>query len=317
MTKRASAALVRAHATSSSGAVPGARGGTVHLTFARVTAEGRAAWEMAARPHLLAEELARLEATTDPQTRAQRAVGRALLRLTGARAAGCAPCELRVARRDGGKPWLPDVPGLHISLAHSGAVVVLAATAAAAVGVDVESAAEVAPDPGRLARRLFAESEVREFESCPAEQVSAWFTSVWTVKEAVGKALGVGIIPALSRVVVLDGGRSPALAAVHLGPPADGWTIHQRVAPGGDETISVAVAAPDVTLARTDVLTLDGFQAVASGRSARRGAEGLAARPPARAPSRAQVRGRAPEHPSQLGGEHVPLIEGGIAHGVA
>ncbi len=236
--------------------------GAVWLTFARVGRHDRADWEGTARRLLRVEELDRLDATPDPQIRAQRAVGRALLRVTGAHLAGCAPRELRVAAREGGQPWLPDVPTLHVSLAHSGPVVVLAATGVAAVGVDVESAAEIAPDPARLARRLFADSEVRELDRCAAERVPAWFTSVWTVKEAVGKALGVGIVPALARVAVTSGEHGPRLAAVALGPPAEGWTVHQRLAPGGGETVAVAVAAPGVPLARMSILTLDGLQAV-------------------------------------------------------
>ena len=86
-----------------------------------------------------------------------------------------------------------------------------------------------------------------------------WFASAWTIKEAVAKALGVGVIPALSRVVVESGDAGLELAAVGFGPPAGSWTLHQLVAPGGTEKVAVAVPAPGVVLAPISLVTLEGF----------------------------------------------------------
>jgi phosphopantetheinyl transferase len=203
-----------------------------------------------------------LATISDPDARTQHAIGRAAIRLLGARASGRHPASLAITTSETGKPQFADLPDLNVSVAHSGRVVVVAACASAAVGVDIEPALATLNDPRRLAGRLFAESEVASLQDVPDAEVADWFSTVWTMKEAVGKALGVGMIPALSGAVTERRAGGSALAEVWTGPPAESWTLHQLRAPGGTEKIAVAVPAPGVALGTVSGLTLETFSSV-------------------------------------------------------
>ncbi|TCO13132.1 4'-phosphopantetheinyl transferase superfamily protein [Kribbella steppae] len=83
----------------------------------------------------------------------------------------------------------PYVDGLAVSLSHSRSLVAVAASATGPVGVDVE---DVYPrDVSGLARRWFDPSEL-EWMAGEADELTA-FLQLWTAKEAVGKALGLGL----------------------------------------------------------------------------------------------------------------------------
>ena len=242
--------------------------GTIGLTLARFTPHERSQWLARSAALLNAAELGRVAAITDPDARARHAVGRALVRLVGAQAADCSPLQLEVAVTDTGKPWLPELPDLHVNVAHTHRAVIVATASVAPVGVDIEHPAAATAQPQRVAQRLFASDEVSALHELSEDKLADWFASVWTIKEAVAKALGVGIMPALSQVVVDRGDAGLTLAAVCGGPPAESWTLHQLVAPGGSEKIAVAVPAPGVKLAPLSVLTLSRFARAASAQGA-------------------------------------------------
>ena len=252
--------------------MPDAEEGVIELSVARFGRHERPRWLAGAAALLNAEELARVASIVDSDTRAQHAVGRALIRIIGARAAGCSPGDLSVAVSDTGKPWLPQVPDLHVSISHSRQIVVVAATSVAPVGVDVEPPTAPTVDPQRLAQRLFPSAEARALAELSDGKLADGFSRLWTIKEAVAKALGVGVIPALSQVVVDPNAGDLQLVDVGHGPPADLWTLHQLTAPGGTEKIAVAIPAPGVRLAPVSVITLDQLAQAASahGATARR-----------------------------------------------
>jgi 4'-phosphopantetheinyl transferase len=208
-------------------------------------------------------ELERVATIVDPDTRAQHAVGRAIVRLLAARALRCSPLDVTVAITDSGKPWLVELPDLHVNVSHTRGTVVVASASVAPVGVDIEPPTATAVHPQRLAHRLFARSELRTLPELSEDGLADWFSSAWTIKEAVGKAIGVGVIPALSQVVVETAGDGLALASVGVGPPAESWTVHQLTAPGGTEKIAIAVPAPGVALAPVSVITLAEFERAA------------------------------------------------------
>jgi phosphopantetheinyl transferase len=231
----------------------------VTLTVARFTLEDRADWLASALTVLSDAELARVAAIRGPDARSCHAIGRAMIRVVGASVSGCLPEAIVVAVSDAGKPRLADVPDTHVSVAHTSRIVVVA-SAQTAVGVDVESTRAAGIDPRRVAARFFAESEVASLSDVPDNLLSDWFVSAWTVKEAVGKALGVGIVPALSgAVLAVQPGGCLALAEVWAGPPASSWSIHQLIAPGGRERMAVALPSPGVELSAVLQLTLESF----------------------------------------------------------
>lgn len=232
--------------------------GAVRLSVARLRERER--WLAAALTVLSPAERERVAGIRDGDARAQHAVGRALLRIVASRAVGCSPGRVQVALTDSGKPWLPQVPELHVSVAHTGCAVVVAACPAAAVGVDIEPPLPQVPDARRLAQRRFAATEARALADMPETAFADWFVRAWTIKEAVGKALGTGVVPALSGVSVATEPDGAALVAVDDGPPAARWTLHELRAPGGDERIAVALPVPGIALAPVSVIGLGCFR---------------------------------------------------------
>jgi 4'-phosphopantetheinyl transferase len=232
---------------------------TVRLRVARFTDGDRAEWLASALPILSKSEQERVAAISATDVRAQHAIGRAMVRLIGACATGRSPELLTVTLSDAGKPRLDDAPDLHVSVAHTGRVVAVADSPAAPVGVDIEPVRVAATRQRRLAQRLFSEAEVASVRNLPDAALSDWFSSAWTIKEAVGKALGVGMVPALSGAIVDRQADGVTLAAVWTGPPADSWTIHQLEAPDGSEKIAVALPAAGVQLEPVSRVTLESF----------------------------------------------------------
>ncbi len=235
---------------------------TVTLTLARFTPTDRDQWLATAANLLSAEERAPLQARPDPDRRAQHAIGRALLRLIGAEASGHLPTEIEITVSDEGKPALADAPELGVSVAHSGRVVVVAACPGATVGVDIEAPPEDAARCRRLAERRFSETEAAALGELPDAAIGDWFARAWTIKEAVGKTLGVGMIPALAGAVVSND--ADALVSVWTGPPAESWTVHQLLAPGGEEWLTVALPVPGVKLGAVTQLTHSAFSEAAA-----------------------------------------------------
>ncbi|HWD69913.1 MAG TPA: 4'-phosphopantetheinyl transferase superfamily protein [Solirubrobacteraceae bacterium] len=241
---------------------------TVRLSLVRFSSHERSQWLARSAALLNGPELERVAAIIDPDTRAQHAIGRALVRLLGAEAIGCSPLDVTVAVTETGKPWLLELPDLHVNVSHTRRTVVVASALVAPVGVDIEHPAATAVHPQRLAQRLFACSELRTLRELSEDSLAEWFASVWTIKEAVGKALGIGVVPALSQVVVETRDKGLELASVGEGRPAESWTLHQLTAPGGGEKIAVAVQAPGVELEPVSVVTLDWFVRAAEGHRA-------------------------------------------------
>lgn len=117
----------------------------------------------------------------------------------------------------------PSVDGLAVSISHSRTLVAVAASAVGPVGVDVE---DVYPrEVAGLARRWFDPAELEWMARQPDELTA--FLTLWTAKEAVGKALGLGLRKTgLRRRMPLPAGlvlSEPSLAVQHL--PVDQQTV--------------------------------------------------------------------------------------------
>ncbi|WP_344233086.1 4'-phosphopantetheinyl transferase family protein [Kribbella hippodromi] len=110
----------------------------------------------------------------------------------------------------------PHIAGLAVSLTYTEHWVVVAASRQGPIGVDLE---EVRPrEFHRLAGRWFTPQERAWLRDQP-DQLTA-FLHLWTAKEAVGKALGLGLHDhGLSRQMPLGGGvveAAPELAVTYL-----------------------------------------------------------------------------------------------------
>jgi 4'-phosphopantetheinyl transferase len=165
---------------------------------------------------------------------------------------GCALTKCAVADRTGqrpadviidrtcphcGKPHgKPVVPGLELSVTHSGDLVGLA-MASVPVGVDVEHADSRRDDIEGLARLALSEGEQEALTALPADQRQEAFLVYWTRKEAVTKATGDGLRASFPEVIVSAPDEPPRLL---------GWPY--RTAPSAVTLVDLAVE-PDYAAA--------------------------------------------------------------------
>jgi phosphopantetheinyl transferase len=158
---------------------------------------------------------------------------RFLVRHTLSSLLGIAPAALRLRPRPGGKPELA-CAGLHslrFNLSHTRGLAMLAVTMAgdAELGIDVECAdRRVSAD---LVRAVLAPAELRAVLALPDERQSAAFLRLWTGKEAVLKAAGLGLAVAAERVVFDVAAMSLVAIPAELGEVAD-YTVRGITVPG-------------------------------------------------------------------------------------
>lgn len=110
---------------------------------------------------------------------------------------GTAASRIQCRRSEKGKPSLD---GVEFNLSHSGPYAVLAVHASAPVGIDVETI-NTRRTPLDIASHYFHESEVATLQTLSPDDQVTFFYQRWTLKEAMLKALGVGISAGLDQVV--------------------------------------------------------------------------------------------------------------------
>ena len=129
-------------------------------------------------------------------------VGRELARLS----LGLDPHHVAILPDDQGVPWLDhDDEGrlpYSLSLSHTSGVAAAAMVELPCrVGVDVECPLQA---PTAIARDYFAPIEARRYEGASDEEMAWRGAEVWSLKEAVLKALGLGLSVSASTVTVLS-----------------------------------------------------------------------------------------------------------------
>ena len=132
---------------------------------------------------------------------------RALLRLWLARRLEAAAGSLVFQPGSHGKLSLPEYPGLHFNLSHSGGLVALAA-GPEPVGIDIEHCRDL--PFASLANHAFRPEEIAAIKS--SAEPGALFYQFWTAKEAVMKCTGQGMSlpPADIDIAIIDGVPSAA-----------------------------------------------------------------------------------------------------------
>lgn len=96
------------------------------------------------------------------------------------------------------KPYFPDLPNIHFSLAHSNMVVICAICDSGRVGVDVEYIKPVNFDSLRSSLNELEWKDVKAAHS-PVKR----FYEIWTMKEAILKADGRGMYAPLKMMKLL------------------------------------------------------------------------------------------------------------------
>ncbi|WCB95244.1 hypothetical protein DSM104299_03987 [Baekduia alba] len=203
------------------------------------------AWARPSRPdpsRLDDEVRARLARLRHPDDRARHATG---VLLTDALVREHGGPDARVRRARGRAPVVEGAE-LYVSVAHAGALVAVAVTRIAPVGVDVEALAG-APDAGELAAGILARAERDAFARCCAgrdEAARRWaLLTWWTRKEAVLKATGDGLAVEPRDVAVSAPDEPPRLLAFAGRPALPATCSIADVAPDAEHVGAVALLA--------------------------------------------------------------------------
>ena len=168
--------------------------------------------------------------------------GRVGIRRLLSAALGSAP----VLSSDGfGKPFCAD-RSVEFNISHSGDVVLVALAAGFQVGIDVERQDPIS-DMAATWRRNFHPGEVAELDRLDKDEALFGFLRCWTRKEAVSKALGVGLSMALdSFQVSTRAGEPPRLLT--LPPDMDTrWSLRD-LHPAAGYTAAFAAPVQDLTI---------------------------------------------------------------------
>jgi len=147
------------------------------------------------RRHLSADELERLERLRRPEIGRRWLISRGAMREILGAELQISPASVRLQLGAHGRPRLD--PGAHetdldFNLSHSGDLALVATARGVRVGIDVERL-RPGRDPLRIADRYFSAAEVAAVRAFPAADRPMAFLRYWTAKEALAKALGLGL----------------------------------------------------------------------------------------------------------------------------
>jgi 4'-phosphopantetheinyl transferase len=169
--------------------------------------------------------------------------GRSLLRSVLAAYSGVSPAELELGETPDGKPFLVRPSGpLRFNLTHTGSVWAMAVAAGRDLGIDVERT-DRRVDVEAVSRRLFAPAEAEAIARLPEAERRPAFFRCWTVREAVVKACGTGmLVPRVSFEV--DARPLRPLAVRATGSPPFPWWIRELPVPPGHVGALAVEGAP-------------------------------------------------------------------------
>jgi len=191
---------------------------TVEVLLARIEPNGR---NLPAHAWLCLTEVdhARAERFRRGSDRVRFVAARFLLRVALRRRFGASDATL--ISPPGAKPsacgtGLP--ANLDVNLSHAGTLIACVLGTGVSVGIDVEPADRVL-DAAEIARAQFAPEEQESGRD------SAHFLRMWTLKEAVAKAAGLGLALKLSAFACATDPPRLLRAAPALGPE-DAWRLH-------------------------------------------------------------------------------------------
>jgi 4'-phosphopantetheinyl transferase len=153
---------------------------------------------------LSADEIERARRFHRQEDTLRHAYVRAALRDVLAERLGIAARDVRFARGPHGRPRIADhhASPLDFNVSHSGAHGLIAVSEERRVGVDIEQCGACADWHG-LARSTLTPAEVTWIDSLPESTRPHAFCRAWVAKEALLKALGVGIDERLTHIAVL------------------------------------------------------------------------------------------------------------------
>ena len=136
--------------------------------------------------------------------------------------------------------------GLSFNLSHAGGLALLAVTAGARVGVDLELVRRDIPCE-EIADQFFSPCEIASLRALPPEMRSEAFFHGWTRKEAYVKARGQGLSYPLDRFTVsLDPANAELLDTADDPEDRERWFIHSPAS--GTEYVAALVVEQPVSV---------------------------------------------------------------------
>ncbi len=222
---------------------------------------------------LLLEDAERARASRFHFERDRRAyiAAHALLRAMLSTQVPRAPIEWRFSTNEYGKPEVvleAGDPPLRFNLSHGAGLVAVAVTLTHDVGVDVE-----AVDPARLgqdlAERTFASAEVELLCALTQEDQAEARFAIWTLKEAVIKAMGRGLsVPLDAFAISLD--PLQILFSDVLDEVPERWLL-RRMKPSPAHALALALRHPDPAAVSVGISSISVLEILDLAHQARRG----------------------------------------------
>jgi len=187
-----------------------------------------------------ADERTRAERFRFESDRERFLLGHGFLRETMATALDLAPSAIRYRRGPHGKPFLEGHSAC-FNFSDTKDAVLVGFTDGVDIGIDLETMTRRV-DHDAVAGHYFTEEEVAVLQALDGDPRKRRFLELWTRKEAVLKASGVGIMEDLKEMRVLDGSNSMRASHPEFVSMAAG-AYHVRTFLIGDAHIA-SVAAP-------------------------------------------------------------------------
>jgi 4'-phosphopantetheinyl transferase len=192
------------------------------------------------------DEQARHRAYHRPADAERFLLGVALTRIAAGRELGLQPDQVPLDRRcpgcgkPHGKVRVAGDSDLELSVTHSGDLVGVALTHAAALGLDVEHLTDRL-NQAELTSHVLSPSEAAAFAGVPATDQPAAFLRYWVRKEAIVKSTGDGIGVGLGNLTVSSPDSAPALLTWPARPDLPGRLALFDLSPAPRHPAALAV----------------------------------------------------------------------------
>ena len=182
------------------------------------------------------EEQQRADRFRFPIDRERYIIGHGMLRMLLSRYTGIDPIEIRTGRGKHGKPFLPD-RSIHFNLSDTKDAVLIAFALDEEIGADLETVTRTV-DHDAVADHYFTRREVEWINA--SEDRKRRFLELWTRKEAVLKASGVGIMDDLRVLEVHDNCNTMRIAHEAFVADAAQEYVVKTWRLGGEHVVSLA-----------------------------------------------------------------------------
>lgn len=135
------------------------------------------------------------------------------------------PKEIEIELGQYGKPYLKKTRrNLHFNMSHSKGLVYYVVTKIGSVGIDIEFI-DKEKDVDNLAQLVLHEKELKLYEQMPEEKRIRLFYDYWSQKEAIVKAIGVGLSQPLKSIQMIEPIKSSNFQVVDPKGSSSCWNV--------------------------------------------------------------------------------------------